>query len=158
MRSINDYSDDDLKRMLSKTEGQAGGKDRVAAIQAVLDARGVKDDRASFFTSLQQTMAGDDAQEGRKTVATAGFGRSATACRKTRRRRCETVRRRSGAVTDDGVLTDPEMRHRLADRRLIVLPPCAHSIPVSSHRTTKADLPTMGATCQRQRFTSSLTT
>jgi hypothetical protein len=64
MRSINDYSDDDLKRMLSKTEGQAGGKDRVAAIQAVLDARGVKDDRASFFTSLQQTMTGDDAQQG----------------------------------------------------------------------------------------------
>lgn len=61
MRPIDDYSDDDLKRMLTKTVGTKGGNDRAAAIQAALDARGVKDDRASFFASLNQTISGDDA-------------------------------------------------------------------------------------------------
>lgn len=61
MRPIDGYSDDDLKRMLTKTVGTKGGKDRAAAIQAALDARGVKDGRASFFTSLQQTISGNDA-------------------------------------------------------------------------------------------------
>jgi hypothetical protein len=61
MRSIDDYTDDDLKRMLTKTVGTKGGKDRAAAIQAALDARGVKDDRTTFFASLQQTISGNDA-------------------------------------------------------------------------------------------------
>lgn len=61
MKAISDYSDDDLKRMLTKTDGMTGGKDRVAAIRAALDGRGVKDDRASFFASLNQTISGDDA-------------------------------------------------------------------------------------------------
>lgn len=64
MKTIDEYTDDELKRMLTKTAGVTGGKDRAAAIQAALDARGVKDDRTSFFTSLQQTIRGDDAQEG----------------------------------------------------------------------------------------------
>lgn len=64
MRNIDDYTDDDLKRMLTKTVGTKGGKERAAAIQAAMDGRGVKDDRASFFASLQQTISGDDAKEG----------------------------------------------------------------------------------------------
>lgn len=62
MKTTDQYSDDELKRMRLKTAGVTGGKDRAAAIQAVLDARGVKDDRASFFASLQQTISGDDAK------------------------------------------------------------------------------------------------
>lgn len=63
MRPIDDYTDDELLRLAQKMDGVQGGKERLAAIQAALTARGVEDDRASFFSSLNPTISNDDAQD-----------------------------------------------------------------------------------------------
>lgn len=63
MKSIDDYSDDELQRLLAKTVNTIGGRDRAEAIQRVLDARGVKDSRRSLFPSLDNDEADDDRAE-----------------------------------------------------------------------------------------------
>jgi hypothetical protein len=59
MRGIDDYSDDELLRLLSKTVGTVGGQDRVEMIQSALDARGVQDARTTFLQGLQPTIPND---------------------------------------------------------------------------------------------------
>jgi hypothetical protein len=63
MRSIDDYSDDELQRLAQKMEGVQGGKDRLAAIRAALTARGVEGEQPSLFPSLDPTISKDDAQD-----------------------------------------------------------------------------------------------
>jgi hypothetical protein len=64
MRRVEDYSDEELQRLLAKTVGQQGGKDRAAMIQSILDARGVsvEDARTSFLQGLANAPqpSGDD--------------------------------------------------------------------------------------------------
>ena len=54
------YSDDDLVRMLAKTVGVQGGKDRADAIRAELQSRGVSapdDARQAFFEALRDDQS-----------------------------------------------------------------------------------------------------
>lgn len=61
MRVVDAYSDDELQRLLAKSEGTVGGKDRVEAIRAALQARSVSEDgRASSLAKMMQDDAGDD--------------------------------------------------------------------------------------------------
>lgn len=51
------YSTEELRRMLAKSLGTVGSKDRVAAIRSELDSRGTEEDaRKSFFEGLNPTI------------------------------------------------------------------------------------------------------
>ena len=58
MRTIDEYSDEELQILLAKTVNVKGGKDRVNAIRSALDARGIEDDdgRAKVIDSLTGTI------------------------------------------------------------------------------------------------------
>jgi hypothetical protein len=61
MRGVDDYSDDELQRLLQKSVGTVGAKDRVEAIRAALASRSVSEDgRASSLAKMMQDDAGDD--------------------------------------------------------------------------------------------------
>lgn len=69
MAGFDSYSDDDLQRLMQKMQGVQGGKDRLEAITAVLNARGIagQDGRQEALNALLQPSTddyGNDAQEG----------------------------------------------------------------------------------------------
>lgn len=58
MKTIEQYTDDELSRLLSKTVGTVGGADRAKAIQTVLNSRGVQSDRTTLFNDLNRSILG----------------------------------------------------------------------------------------------------
>ncbi len=60
MRTIDEYSNEELQILLAKTVNVKGGKDRVNAIRSALDARGIEDNdgRAKVIDSLTGTIGG----------------------------------------------------------------------------------------------------
>lgn len=68
MAVFDSYSDADLQRLVMKMQAVQGGKDRLEAITAVLNARGIagQDRRQEALNALLQPStgdAGDDAQK-----------------------------------------------------------------------------------------------
>lgn len=65
MAGYDSYSDDQLQRLATKMQGVQGGKDRLEAITAVLNARGVveQDGRQEALNALLRPSAGDQGHD-----------------------------------------------------------------------------------------------